>query len=75
MLNNPALCQYFVHQLLEIVHNQFLQSLIYHYTNDILLANSDADTLEKIIRDMKKNICLVGYYKLLQKIQRGNYIN
>lgn len=54
MLNNPALCQYFVHQLLEIVHNQFLQSLIYHYTNDILLANSDADTLEKIIRDMKK---------------------
>lgn len=46
MLNNPALCQYFVHQLLEIVHNQFLQSLIYHNMDDILLANSDAETLE-----------------------------
>lgn len=46
MLNNHALCQYFVHQLLEIVHNQLLQSLIYYNMDDILLANSDAETLE-----------------------------
>jgi hypothetical protein len=29
---------------LEIIHKQFPQSIIYHYINDILLANSDANT-------------------------------
>ena len=47
MLNSPTLCQYFVQQPLEIIHKQFPESIIYHYMDDILLADSDADTLER----------------------------
>ena len=47
MLNNPTLCQYYVQQPLEIIHEQFPESVICHYINDILLTDPDADTLEK----------------------------
>lgn len=40
------MCQYFLHQLREIAHKQFPQSIIYHYM-DILLDASDTDTLER----------------------------
>ena len=47
ILNSPSLCQYFVSQPLEIICKQFPMSIIYHYMDDILLSNSNMDTLEK----------------------------
>jgi hypothetical protein len=41
----PTSCQYFVQQLLEITHWQFPQFIIYHIMDNILLADSDTDTL------------------------------
>lgn len=60
------MCQYFVQQPLEAISKQFLQSKIYFYVDDILLADSVAYTLENIF-DEVKNICLAGDYKLLLK--------
>ena len=54
MLNNPTTYQYFVQQPLEIICKQFPQSIIYHYMDDILLADSDLDTLEKMFEVVKK---------------------
>jgi hypothetical protein len=53
MLNSLTLCQYFVQQLLEIIHRQFPQSTIYRYM-DILLADSDTDTLEKMFKEIQR---------------------
>ena len=44
---------YFMQQPVEIIHRQFPQSIIYHYI-DILLADSDADTLEKMFSETKR---------------------
>lgn len=44
MLNIPSLCQYFVHQPLEMAHTQFIQSIIYHYMDHSLFAAFDTDT-------------------------------
>ena len=48
MLNNPTLCQYYVQQPLEIICKQFPQSIIYHNMDDMLMGNSNTDTLGKI---------------------------
>jgi hypothetical protein len=48
MLNSPTLCQYFVQQPFEMIHKQFPQSIIYQYTDDILLANPDINILQKM---------------------------
>lgn len=53
-------------QLLEIIFRQFPQSIIYHYINDILLADSDTDTLEKMLGE-NKEFFLVGVCRLLLK--------
>lgn len=58
MLNSPILYQYFVQQLLEIICRQFPQSITYHYM-DILLTDSDTDTLEKMFRKHKE-FCHAG---------------
>jgi hypothetical protein len=50
MLNSPTLCQYFMHQPLEIIHKQFPQSIIYHYMDDILLAASDKGAFENTFK-------------------------
>ena len=54
MLNNPILCQYFVRQSLEITHNQFPESDVYHGMDSILLSNSNIDTLERVFEEIKK---------------------
>lgn len=43
--------------------------------DDILLANSDAETLENNQRSEKKTFALLGIINYLQKIQRGYSIN
>lgn len=53
MLNSPTLCQYFVQKMLKII---FKQSKIYHYMDDILLAQSDVVTLGKMFDEIKKTL-------------------
>lgn len=50
---------YFMQQPVEIIHRQFPQSIIYHYVDGILLANSGIDTLEKINLNTK-NFAMLG---------------
>ena len=55
MLNSPTLCQYFVSYPLVIICKQISKSIIYHYMDDILLSDSNADTLEKkMFKEVKK---------------------
>lgn len=49
---------YFVQQPLEIIHKQ---SIIKHYRDDILLANSDRETSEEIFNEAKK---ILPYWRL-----------
>ena len=53
MLNSPTLCQYFVQQPLEMIHKQFPQSIIYHYMDDILLADPDINIVESMFDEAK----------------------
>lgn len=50
-----------------IVHRQFPQSTIYHYMDDVLLADSDKDTLEKMFKEHKEFRHAGGYRLLLKK--------
>ena len=54
MLNSYTFCQYFIRQLLEIICKQFPKSTIYHYMDDILLSDSNMDTLERMFEEVKK---------------------
>lgn len=61
--NSTALCQ----QLLEIIYKQFPQSIIRHYIDDILLADSNRDTLEQTFDEEKKFVFIEDYKLLLKK--------
>lgn len=74
MLNNPTLCQYLV-QWLEIICRQFPQSIIYHYMDDVLLADSDKDTLEKMFKEIQRILPCWGLQIVPENIQRVDSIN
>ena len=38
-----------------MIHKQFPQSIICHYMDDILLANSDINILERMFDEVEKN--------------------
>ena len=59
MLNSLNLCQYFVQQPLQIIHRIVPQLITCHYMDDILLANSDRATLEKMMK--QKNFVLMEF--------------
>ncbi|KAL6087838.1 hypothetical protein STEG23_011789 [Scotinomys teguina] len=75
MLNSPTLCQYFVQQQLEVIRKKFPKSIIYHYVDDILLADSNADTLERLFEEVKKILPCWGLQIAPEKIQKGDSIN
>ncbi|KAL6062885.1 hypothetical protein STEG23_004248 [Scotinomys teguina] len=75
MLNSPTLCQYFVQQPLEVIRKKFPKSIIYHYMDDILLADSNADTLERLFEEVKKILPCWGLQIAPEKIQKGDSIN
>jgi hypothetical protein len=54
MLSSPNLCQYYVEQPMEMIRKQFLQSIIYHYMDDILLTDSEINVLERMFDEVKK---------------------
>lgn len=48
-VKEPYLVSISVQQPLEIIHKQFTQSILCHYMADILLADSNSDTLRKTL--------------------------
>ena len=54
MLNSTVLCQYVVRQSLEIACTKIPESIVYHYMDNILLSNSNVDTLERMFKEAKK---------------------
>ncbi|KAL6086199.1 hypothetical protein STEG23_010845 [Scotinomys teguina] len=75
MLNSPTLCQYFVQQPLEVIRKKFPKSIIYHYMDDILLTDSNADALERLFEEVKKILPCWGLQIAPEKIQKGDSIN
>ncbi|KAL6035037.1 hypothetical protein STEG23_037457 [Scotinomys teguina] len=60
---------------LEVIHKKFPKSIIYHYMDDILLADSNADTLERLFEEVKKILPCWGLQIAPEKIQKGDSIN
>ncbi|MGE9574186.1 reverse transcriptase domain-containing protein [Escherichia coli] len=75
MLNSPTLCQHFVQQPLEIIGKEFSQSLFYHYMDDILLSDSNKETLGHMFDMVKEVLPHWGLQIAPEKIQRGDSIN
>ena len=75
LIDSLTLCQYFVSQPLEIIHNQFPKSITYHYMDDILLSDSNMDTLERIFEEVKKALPKWGLQTAPGKIQNGDSIS
>ncbi|ERE65275.1 putative Pol polyprotein [Cricetulus griseus] len=75
MLNSPTLCQHFVQQPLEIIRKKFSQSLVYHYMDDVLLSDSNKDTLERMFEMVKEVLPRWGLQIAPEKIQRRDSIN
>ena len=47
--------------------------MVYHYMDDILLSDSNVDTLERMFEE--ENFALLGITNCSWKIQRGDSIN
>ena len=75
MLNIPTLCQYFGSQPLEIIHKQFPESIVNHYMDDILLSDSNIDTLKGLFKEVKVVLPQWGLQIAPEKIQRGDSVN
>ena len=75
MLNIPTLCQCFMSKPLEIICRQFPKSVIYHYMDNILLSDSNIDTLERMFEKVKLVLPKWGLQIAPEKIQRGDSVN
>lgn len=64
MLICPMLYQYVVRQPLEIIYKLFSQPIIYHYMDDILLADFYTDTLGKMFNETQN---ILSYWEHLKK--------
>ena len=60
MLNSPTLCQNFVHTTIQPVRDQFPDSIIYHYMDDILIAAPSQDVLAKSALFLKNSVASAG---------------
>lgn len=73
MLNSPILCQSFVKQTLEIIHIQFLQSIIYQCIDHILLADSYINASGKMFNEVKR-ILLFWVLKIAPEKKSKNVV-
>lgn len=62
-------------QQLEMIHSQFPQSVLYHYMDDVLLADLDTDTLEEMFGEAKRILSCWNLQIASVKIQRGDSIH
>ena len=58
-----------------IICTEFSKSILYHYTDDILLSNSNVDTLERMFEEVKKVLPKWGLQIAPGKIQKGDSVN
>ena len=62
-------------QPLEIILKNFPQAIIYHYMDDIFLADSDKDVLENMLKVTQKVLPCWGLQFTPEKIQRGDSLS
>ena len=60
MLNSPTICQYFVHTTIQPVRDQFPDSIIYHYMDDIRLEAPSQDILAKTASFLRNSMTSAG---------------
>ena len=71
MLNNPTICQHFVHTAIQPVRDQFPDSIIYRYMDDILIAAPSQDVLAKSALFLKNSVASAGLVIAPEKIQHS----
>lgn len=54
IINSHTFSQYFILKLLQITYYQFPPFIVYHYIGDILVADSETDTLEIMFTKVKR---------------------
>ena len=60
MLNSPTICQYFVHTAIQPVRDQFADSIIYHYMDDMLITAPSQDILAKTASFLRSSVASAG---------------
>ena len=71
MLNSPAICHHFVHTAIQPARDQFPNSIIYHYMDDILIAAPSQDILAKTASFLKSSVASAGLVIAPEKIQHS----
>ena len=71
MLNNPTICQHFVHTAIQPVRDQLPDSIIYHYMDDILIAAPSQDILAKTAPFLRNSVASAGLVIAPEKIQHS----
>ena len=68
MLNSPTICQHFVHTAIQPVRDQFPNSIIYHYMDDILIVAPSQDILANTASFLKNSVVSAGLVIAPEKI-------
>ena len=71
MLNSPAICQHFIHTVIQPVRDQFPDSIIYHYMDDLLLSAPSQDILAKTASFLRNSVASAGLVITPEKIQHS----
>lgn len=74
MANSPTMCQIFMDGALEVIRGTFPQIRILHYMDDILLAHSSIDLLQKAFSMTIKALGTKGLVVAPDKMQTGDLI-
>lgn len=70
MLNSPTLCQEFVDRALQPVREKFPSIILYHYTDEILIASEFLSMLEQAFVFLQTQLTLYGLQLAPEKIQK-----
>ena len=71
MLNSPTICQHFGHTTIQPVRDQFPDSIIYHYMDDLLLSAPSQDILAKTASFLRNSVASAGLVITPEKIQHS----
>ena len=67
MLNSPTICQHFIHTAIQPVRDQFPNSIICHYMDDILIPHPSQDILAKTVYFHKNSVASAGLVNAPEK--------
>ena len=60
MINSSTICQHFLHTAIQPVRDQFPNSIIYHYMDDILIKAPSQDILAKTASFLRNSMTSAG---------------